>query len=51
MATNSSIKVLFDTIVNRHSDLIRRICRVYATGAVTEDDLYQEVMLVIWRGL
>ena len=51
MATNSSIKVLFDTIVNRHSDLIRRICRVYATGSVTEDDLYQEVMLVIWRGL
>ncbi|MDE6397318.1 MAG: sigma-70 family RNA polymerase sigma factor [Muribaculaceae bacterium] len=51
MNTKDPIKDLFDLIIDRHSGLIRRTCRVYATPSISEDDLYQEVMLVIWRGL
>ncbi len=51
MSAKDPIKVLFDTIVDRHSELIRRTCRVYSTPTISVDDLYQEVMLVIWRGL
>ena len=51
MTAKDPIKDLFDTIIERHSGLIRRTCRVYATPTISEDDLYQEVMLVIWKGL
>lgn len=51
MRPNDPIRELFDRIITRHSELIRRTCRFYTSSFVSEDDLYQEVMLVLWRGL
>lgn len=51
MRPNDPIRELFDRIITCHSELIRRTCRFYTSSFVSEDDLYQEVMLVLWRGL
>lgn len=51
MSKLSNIDRLFETIVDRHNDSIRRTCDIYATPWATSDDMYQEVMLSIWRGL
>jgi RNA polymerase sigma-70 factor, ECF subfamily len=41
----------FLTLVNENRDRILRVCRVYAWNAADQDDLYQEILCQIWRGL
>ena len=41
----------FLELVTENRDRLLRVCRVYAWNAADQDDLYQEVLLQIWRGL
>lgn len=38
-------------MVTTYGGALRRIARVYAGGAGEEEDLYQEMLLQLWRGL
>lgn len=41
----------FLELVHENRNRILRICRVYAWNAADQDDLYQEILCQIWRGL
>jgi RNA polymerase sigma-70 factor (ECF subfamily) len=41
----------FLELVNENRDRILRVCRVYAWNSADQDDLYQEILCQIWRGL
>ena len=41
----------FLELVNGNRDRILRVCRVYAWNSADQDDLYQEILFQIWRGL
>jgi RNA polymerase sigma-70 factor (ECF subfamily) len=41
----------FLELVNENRNRILRICRVYAWNSADQDDLYQEILFQIWRGL
>lgn len=41
----------FLELVTENRNRILRVCRVYAWNAADQDDLYQEVLFQIWRGL
>ena len=41
----------FLELVNENRNKILRICRVYAWNSADQDDLYQEILFQIWRGL
>lgn len=41
----------FHELVTENRNRILRICRVYAWNSADQDDLYQEVLLAIWRSL
>ena len=41
----------FLALVNENRNKILRICRVYAWNSADQDDLYQEILFQIWRGL
>lgn len=41
----------FVELVNENRNRILRVCRVYAWNSADQDDLYQEVLFQIWRGL
>jgi RNA polymerase sigma-70 factor (ECF subfamily) len=41
----------FLELVNENRNRILKVCRVYAWNAADQDDLYQEIVFQIWRGL
>ena len=41
----------FLELVTENQDRILRVCRVYAWNSADQDDLYQEILFQIWRGL
>ncbi|HPF52063.1 MAG TPA: RNA polymerase sigma factor [Draconibacterium sp.] len=41
----------FNEIVSESSDRIRRICRYYNSDAEEQKDMYQEVLVNIWKSL
>ena len=41
----------FLDLVNGNRNRILRVCRVYAWNSADQDDLYQEILFQIWRGL
>ena len=41
----------FLELVSENRNRILRVCRVYAWNAADQDDLYQEILFQIWRGL
>jgi len=41
----------FLELVNGNRNRILRVCRVYAWNSADQDDLYQEILFQIWRGL
>ncbi len=41
----------FLTLVNENQSRILKVCRVYAWNSADQDDLYQEILFQIWRGL
>ncbi len=47
----SADELRFLELVNENRNKILRVCRVYAWNAADQDDLYQEIVLQIWRGL
>lgn len=40
----------FESFVGEHRRLIGKICYLYATAGSDFDDLYQEVLINLWRG-
>jgi RNA polymerase sigma-70 factor (ECF subfamily) len=41
----------FLELVNENRNRILKVCRVYAWNTADRDDLYQEILFQIWRGL
>lgn len=41
----------FLELVNENRNRILKVCRVYAWNLADQDDLYQEILFQIWRGL
>jgi RNA polymerase sigma-70 factor (ECF subfamily) len=41
----------FLELVNENRNRILKVCRVYAWNSADQDDLYQEILCQIWRGL
>jgi RNA polymerase sigma-70 factor (ECF subfamily) len=41
----------FLELVNENRNRILRVCRVYTWNSADQDDLYQEILFQIWRGL
>ena len=41
----------FLELVNENRNRILKVCRVYAWNSADQDDLYQEILYQIWRGL
>ena len=41
----------FNQIVAENSELIRRICRYYNDNIHDQEDMYQEVLINIWKSL
>lgn len=41
----------FLELVNENQNKILRVCRVYAWNSADQDDLYQDILFQIWRGL
>jgi RNA polymerase sigma-70 factor (ECF subfamily) len=41
----------FLELVTENRNRILRVCRVYAWNSADQDDLYQEIVFQIWRGL
>jgi RNA polymerase sigma-70 factor, ECF subfamily len=41
----------FLDLVNENRNRILKVCRVYAWNSADQDDLYQEILFQIWRGL
>ena len=41
----------FLALINGNRPRILKVCRVYAWNAADQDDLYQEILFQIWRGL
>ncbi len=41
----------FLELVNENRSRILKVCRVYAWNSADQDDLYQEILFQIWRGL
>ena len=41
----------FNQIVTENSELIKRICRYYNNNVEDQQDMYQEVLINIWRSL
>ncbi|OUJ73176.1 RNA polymerase sigma factor [Hymenobacter crusticola] len=39
----------FVALINAHQALIQRVCRLYCQGADDRQDLYQEIVLQLWR--
>jgi RNA polymerase sigma-70 factor (ECF subfamily) len=48
---NSTPEHNFQELVNENRNRILRVCRVYAWNSADQDDLYQEILFQIWRGL
>jgi len=41
----------FLELVNENRNRILRVCRAYSWNSADQDDLYQEILFQIWRGL
>ncbi len=41
----------FETFVRKHRPIIAKVCWLYARSSDDFDDLYQEILLNLWRGL
>ena len=41
----------FLEVANENRNRILRVCRVYAWNSADQEDLYQEILFQIWRGL
>lgn len=41
----------FNSIVTANRERIRRICRYYSSGAEEQQDMFQEVLINIWKSL
>lgn len=50
MATNSIEKAEFDSLVKKYKSIIYSICFMFADTKMQADDLFQEVLINLWKG-
>ena len=51
MNSTSADEQKFLELVNENRNRILRVCRAYLWNSADQDDLYQEILFQIWRGL
>jgi RNA polymerase sigma-70 factor (ECF subfamily) len=51
LSSRSAEEHRFIELVNENRSRILRVCRVYSWNSADQDDLYQEIVFQIWRGL
>ena len=51
MNSTSADEQKFLELVNENRNRILRVCRAYSWNSADQDDLYQEILFQIWRGL
>lgn len=47
--TNTAHKEALEKLVKEHESLINKVCRIYAFNSADRQDLYQEIMIQLWR--
>ncbi len=47
----SRLEETYLELVRENEARLRRLCRVYASGADAEEDLYQDILVQLWRAL
>lgn len=47
----SRLEETFLELVRENDARLRRLCRLYASGAHAEEDLYQDILVQLWRSL
>ena len=47
--TAEQLHIEFVKMVSSHSSLIYKVCNAYATGSYEMNDLYQDILLNLWR--
>lgn len=47
--TAEKLDIEFVKMVSSHSNLIYKVCNAYATGSYDMNDLYQDIVLNLWR--
>jgi RNA polymerase sigma-70 factor, ECF subfamily len=45
----SEIEASFIAKINKHQGIIHKICYVYSNNSIDNEDLYQEVVLQLWK--
>lgn len=41
----------FESIIERNADRLQHVCRIYSNRKADEEDLFQEIIIQIWRSL
>ena len=49
MHRQNKIEVSFIAKINKHQGIIHKICYVYSNKSIDNEDLYQEVVLQLWK--
>jgi len=49
--TEKDHKQVFETWLQQHKGLVFKVVRAYASGAMEEDDLFQEITIQIWKSI
>lgn len=49
MHRQNEIEIAFVAKINKHQGIIHKICFVYANHGIDTEDLYQEVVLQLWK--
>ncbi len=49
--TENEQKQIFDTWINQYKRLIFKIVRAYAFTSMDQDDLFQDIILQVWRSI
>lgn len=51
VAADQELQARFRKLVESYAAPVRRLCLVYAQNASDRDDLFQEILLAVWRAL
>ncbi len=47
--TNKALEIEFEQLIKAHELLVFKVCRVYAYNNVDRQDLFQEIVLQLWK--
>jgi RNA polymerase sigma factor (sigma-70 family) len=47
--TNKALEIEFEQLIKSHELLVFKVCRIYAYDKVDRQDLFQEIVLQLWK--